>query len=71
MKFMTEISNEEWASCNGGSRFQLDRACSDCEARVVALMLAFAAGKRVRLYINDGQSLPNCAPVVGRFTVLD
>lgn len=68
VQFMVSYSNPTLSLCGDGSRFALDPNADDYSAQVAALLAAFAAGKQLKLVLDDSQA-PNCAPIVNRFMV--
>lgn len=70
MIFMSEYSNPEISSCDGGSRFQIAKTHPNYETLVSAMVAAFMANKRVWFNIDSGQSR-TCAPTINRFLVFN
>lgn len=68
MAFYTNHSDTSVSSCDNGRRFIILEADSNYNAKVGALMAAFAAGKKVKLRYDADQP-KTCAAKVNRFLV--
>ncbi|MCS4306781.1 hypothetical protein M2404_001106 [Rheinheimera pacifica] len=67
LAFNTLYKNLELSSCDGGTRFILNKDSAEYNTQVSVLIAAFMAQKRVNLYIED---LPaKCFATVIRFRV--
>jgi len=68
MIFRTGYKNESISSCDGGVRFSISKAHPNYDVMVSSMMAAFMADKKIKFYIDSGQSKV-CEPTINRFMI--